>query len=161
MRPVSEILVSRDRQREMAMLKKGLSYRRQGSSGLIWADNMIVAEDGTLILNRHNNNNNNVSNNLNVHGEGGFAKISAEPRRGSEASELSQIMMMSRSKSVGSNSSMAASEAISSSAPVPAQAPAMAMAMAAPPTPTTAPARHKSSFRVMKWLKKAITKIRR
>ena len=149
--------MAREIEREMAMLKKGLSYRRQGSSGLIWADNMIVAEDGTLILNRHNN----ATNNLNVHGEGGFIKTSAA--RGSEASELSQMVMMSRSKSVGSNSSMAASDAMSSSAPVPvpAQAQAQAPAMAAPPTPTTAPARHKSSFRVMKWLKKAITKIRR
>jgi hypothetical protein len=143
----------------MAMLKKGLSYRRQGSSGLIWADNMIVAEDGTLILNRHKNNSNAVvaltitEKSIDASGDGGLMRSS-----GPRVSDASTMMMMSRSKSVGS-ASASAMAASSETVQIPPPPPSSSSSAAAP-VPNT-PSRPKSSSRVVKWLKKAITKIRR
>lgn len=101
----------------MATLTKGMSYRRQGSSGLIWADNMMVTEDGLFAMKRHQNDN-------------GISRNPAEVPDFSTSSPA-----MARSKSVGSTTS--------------------SVAVVVP-----SPAHRKSSFSVLKWLKKAFTKIR-
>ncbi|MCO5552418.1 hypothetical protein L7F22_005929 [Adiantum nelumboides] len=100
----------------MAALTKGMSYRRQGSSGLIWADNMVLTEEGIFAMNR-------------VQNDKGYSRTDGT------TGEAQPGVNMTRSKSVGS-----ASSSISVVAPT---------------------SRHKSSFSVFKWLKKAITKIRR
>eukprot|EP00250_Pteridium_aquilinum_P013408 c21322_g1_i1 orf=111-425(+) len=104
----------------MAMLTKGMSYRRQGSSGLIWAENMVLTEDGAFPK-RHQNDN-------------GFSR---DPARMTEVPDLATGASpgMARSKSVGSTTS-----SVSVVAPRRAQ---------------------KSSFSVLKWLKKAFTRRRR
>ncbi|KAH7302573.1 hypothetical protein KP509_23G077700 [Ceratopteris richardii] len=100
----------------MATLTKGTSYRRTGSSGLIWADSMVLAEDGIFSLNR-------------LHNDKGYSRTDGRTVEAEPAADLA------RSRSVGS---------VTSSVSVVA------------PTP-----RHKSSFSVFKWLKKALIKMRR
>lgn len=68
----------------MGTLTKGMSYRRQGSSGLIWAENFTVREDGVFGPK-----------------EGNFMRTPAGVNDGGETSTGSP--RMERSKSVGSS----------------------------------------------------------
>ncbi|KAH7298704.1 hypothetical protein KP509_25G055000 [Ceratopteris richardii] len=67
----------------MATLTKGLSYRRQGSSGLIWADNLVLSEEGILSISK-------------------VQKQKAYARTDVKADELEATPGLTRSKSVGS-----------------------------------------------------------
>ena len=125
----------------MATLTKGMSYRRQGSSGLIWSDQNAIYQ-------RH------------MVDEKPYSLQDQKP-----SSSQDQKLMMMRSLSTGSTKASSSSlSTIAMSTPssstttaIPANTTSTVNA-----TSTSVPAsHHKGSFNVVKWIKKALTRMRR
>lgn len=119
--------------RAMAALTRGISFRRQGSSGMSWTDSWTCNEDGVLVRKTKEESSSSSLSSQSQHFGSSLARIhdsqdDADPTPSTNPAPS----VLSRSKSVGS----------------------------APPTLKTDSPRKPSASRVIKWLKKAFAKLR-